>query len=91
MLLPWWCCRLLGYLLDLPHPPSTKANPYRVFELLAPMGMEPNWGRQVVYVHWLVGIFGHEPAKRIWAHMRKQRPLSCSQQHYVTERSGSPV
>jgi len=88
MLLSWWCCRLLAYLINLPHPPSCEVNLFAVFDVL---GKHPNWGRQVVFVHWLVGVFGHEQGKLIWMHIRRQRKHSCSQQYHVSERSDSPV
>ena len=83
-MMSWWCCRLLAHLVRLPPIPSTPANPYQVWNIMTQTG--DGWGRQVVFVSWLVHVWGLNVAKRIWAHIRKQRKQSGSQQQHESQR-----
>jgi len=77
MLLNWWCCRAIAYLVHLPVIPSTPANPYTVWEIMTQTG--DGWGRQVVFVSWLVNVFGVMAARRIWRHIRRRSVCGCCQ------------
>ena len=93
MLLSWQCCRLIAYLVRLPPIPSTPANPYAVWETITQTG--DGWGRQVVFVSWLVNLWGLQAAKRIWDRIRGQRQQTCTQEYHASQRQnqdpGSPV
>jgi len=91
MLLSWWCCRVLARLIKLPPIPTTPANPYAVWAIITQTG--DGWGRQVVFVSWLVSLWGLQAARNIWDHIRKQRKQNGSQQQYESQRQnlGSPV
>jgi len=84
MLFPWWCCRLLAHLVKLPPIPTTPANPYQVWSIITQTG--DGWGRQVVFVSWLVSLWGYQTARNIWDHIRKQQKQSGSQQQYESQR-----
>ena len=83
MLLNWWCCRAIAYLVHLPLIPSTPANPYTVWEIMTQTG--DGWGRQVVFVSWLVNVFGVLAAKRIWQHIRRRSHCGCSQGQHESQ------
>ena len=80
MLLNWWCCRVLAHIVHLPPIPTTPANPYVVWEIISQTG--EGWGRQVVFVSWLINLWGVKAAKRIWQHIRsKSKHHSTHRQH----------
>ena len=83
MLLNWWCCRMIAYLLHLPPIPSTPANPYTVWSIITQT--RDGWGRQVVFVSWLVNVFGVLAARRIWQHIRRRSQCSCRQGQHESQ------
>ena len=72
-MIEWYLFRALSKVMTYPRVPYTPADPYLVFEEMRSDGRD-HWGRRVVFVDWLAGVFGERVGQRIWIHIRTSEP-----------------